>query len=127
MVLFLFKTIIIVMVWLIIGIFLVMMIGLAALIRSLRLDGKIKLILSIFSLLSVALAIVALIGVINPDLNKTFVRIFFYSGLGLSLITLFLSVYLLRRKYNKVFTDKTKEHHESVARILAKEQEEKDK
>ena len=115
------------MVWLIIGIFLVMMIGLAALVRSLRLDGKIKVILSICSGLSIALAIVALIGAINPDLSKTFIRVFFYTGLGVSIVTLCLAVYLLRKKYNKPFTDKTKEHQESVARILAKEQEDQEK
>ena len=114
------------MVWLIIGIFLVMMIGLAALIRSLRLDGALKVVLAICSGASIALAIIALIGAINPDLSKTFVRVFFYTGLGVSIVTLSLAVYFLRKKYNKPFTDKTKEHHESVARILAKEQEEKE-
>ena len=47
-------------------------------------------------------------------------------GLGVGVITLSLAVYFLRKQYNKVFTDKTKEHHESVANILAKEKEEQD-
>ena len=115
------------MVWLIIGIFLVMMIGLAALVRSLRLDGALKIVLSIFSGASIVLAVVALVGAVNPDLSKTFVRIFFYTGLGVSIVTLCLAIHFLRKKHNKPFTDKTKEHQEHVAELLAKEQEEQQK
>ena len=115
------------MVWLILGIFLVMMIGLAALVRSLRLDGALKVVLSICSAISIALAVVALIGAISPNLTTTFVRVFFYVGLGLSILTLSFAIHFLRKKYNKVFTDKTKEHQESVAKILAKEKEDLEK
>ena len=111
------------MVWLIIGIFLVIMIGLAALVRSLRLDKPLKAIFSIFSLLSIALAVVALIGTLNPTLGNSFVRVFLYSGMAIAILTLILAVHFLRVKHNRVFTDKAKEHHESVARILAKEKE----
>ena len=114
------------MVWLIIGIFLVLFIGLAALIRSLRLEGLKKTILSISSAVSIVLAILALIGTLVPELSKTFVKVFLFTGLGLSIATLILAVTFLRRFYNKVFTDKTKEHHESVAKILAKEKEEQE-
>ena len=113
------------MVWLIIGIFLVMMIGLAALVRSLRLDGALKTLLSIFSVISIALAIVALVCAITNQ-TMTFIRIFFYIGLGISILSLILAIHFLRKKHNKVFTDKTKEHHENVARILAQEQKDKE-
>ena len=108
------------MIWIIIGIFIVMMLGLASLVRSLRLDGALKIVLSIFSVLSIALVIFALIGVIN---HASFTKVFFFIGLGVSIVTLLLAVHLLRKKHNKIFTDKTKEHHEHVAELLAKEKE----
>ena len=61
------------------------------------------------------------------DLEKVFVRIFFYSGLGLGLITLSLVVYFIRKMHNKVFTDKTKEHRESVAKFLEEQKNEEEK
>ena len=112
------------MVWIIIGIFLTLFIALAALVRSLRLENKQKFILVIFSLVSIVLPVVTLIIVLNPNSTKTLIRIFFYSGLGISIATLTVAVYLLQRLHNKIFTDKTKEHKESVAKILAKEKEE---
>ena len=115
------------MVLLIIGIFIVFFIGLAALVRSLRLEGFKKMLLTIFSCLTIVLDIVALVGTLVPELSITFVRVFFYTGLGVGIATLSVAVYLLKKFYNKPFTDKTKEHHESVARILAKEQEEQKK
>ena len=116
------------MVWLIIGIIVLgFPVGMAALVRSLRLEGWKKLVLAIFSTLSMAALAVALIGTILPELDKTFVRIFFYSGLGVGLLTLAFSVHFLAKLHNKVFTDKTKEHHESVARILEEQKQEEEK
>ena len=101
-------------------------IGLAALVRALRLEGWKKITLSIFSILAMALCVVALIGTIAPDLSKTFVRVFFYTGLGVGIITLSFAVHFLRKKYNKVFTDKTKEHQESVARALQEQKQQEE-
>ena len=112
------------MVWIILGIFLTEFVGLAALVRSLRLEGLQKTLLTVFSSISMALPVVTLIGVLSPELSKTFVRVFLYVGFGVSVVTLSVAVHLLRKKHNKIFTDKTKEHQESVARILAKEKEE---
>ena len=101
-------------------------VGLAALVRALRLDGWKKITFAILSVVAMSLCAVALVGTLAPELSKTFVRIFFYSGLGVGIITLLIAIHFLRKKYNKVFTDKTKEHQESVARAL-KEQEEQNK
>ena len=101
-------------------------IGLAALVRALRLDGWKKILLSILSVVAMSLCVVALVGVISPELSKTFVRIFFYTGLGVGIITLSFAIHFLRKKYNKVFTDKTKEHQESVARALQEQKEQEE-
>ena len=114
------------MVWLIIATFIDLFIGLAALVRSLRLEGAKKVVLTICSVATLVLTVVAFIGEVSPNFSTTFVKIFVYIGLGVGVITLSLAVYFLRKQYNKVFTDKTKEHRESVANILAKEKEEQD-
>lgn len=115
------------MVWLIIATFIDLFVGLAALVRSLRLEGAKKIVFTIFSSITLALAVVAFVGEISSNLSTTFVKIFVYTGLGVGIVTLSLAVYFLRKLYNKVFTDKTKEHRESVTNILAKEKEEKGK
>lgn len=114
------------MVWLIIATFIDLFIGLAALVRSLRLEGAKKIIFSVLSGITLALTVIAFVGELSPSLSTTFVKVFVYSGLGLGIITLSLAVYFLRKLYNKVFTDKTKEHQESVANILAKEKEQQE-
>ena len=114
------------MVWLIIATFIDLFIGLAALVRSLRLEGAKKIIFSVLSGITLVLTVIAFVGELSPSLSTTFVKVFVYSGLGLGIITLFLAVYFLRKLYNKVFTDKTKEHQESVANILAKEKEQQE-
>lgn len=115
------------MVGLIIGILVFAIpIGLAALVRALRLEGAQRIVLAIFSVIAMALGVVALIGTISPDLSKTFVRIFFYTGLGVGIITLAFAVHFLRKRYNKVFTDKTKEHQQSVARALQEQKEQEE-
>ena len=115
------------MIGLIVGIIVVgIPVGLAALVRSLRLEGWKRATLAIFSVVAIALCIVALIGTLLPELSKTFVRIFFYTGLGVGIVTLSFAVHLLRKKYNKVFTDKTKEHQESVARALQEQKEQEE-
>ena len=116
------------MVGLIVGIIVVgIPVGLAALVRSIRLEGSKKLVLAILSAVSMVLCAIALIGTILPELDKTFVRIFFYSGLGVGIITLSFAVHFLRKMHNKVFTDKTKEHHEHVAELLEEQKQENDK
>ena len=115
------------MVWIILGIFLTEFVGLAALVRSLRLEGLQKTLLTIFSAISMTLPVVTLVAALSPALSDTFMKVFFYVGLGVSIVTLAVAVHLLRKKHNKVFTDKTKEHHEHVAELLAKEQEESNK
>ena len=115
------------MVWLIIGIFLVMLISLAALVRSLRLEKNQKVIMASLSILAFGLAVFALIGAIIPELSDTFVRVVFFISLGTGILALALSVHLLRKLHNKVFIENAKDHHESVARILAKENENNEK
>ena len=101
-------------------------VGLAGLVRALRLEGWKKILLSIFSVIAMALCVVALIGTIVPELSKTFVRIFFYTGLGVGIITLSFAVHFLAKLHNKVFTDKTKEHQESVARALEEQKQQEE-
>ena len=115
------------MVWLIIGIFLVMLIALAAFIRSLRLEKNQKVVLTSLSVLTFGLDIIASIGAMIPELSDTFVKAFFFTSLGLGVLALTLSIHCLRKLHNKVFIENAKEHHESVERILAKEKEEHDK
>ena len=38
-----------------------------------------------------------------------------------------ISIHMLRKLHNKVFIENAKDHHDSVARILAKEKEEQEK
>ena len=99
--------------------------GLAALVRSLRLDDWKKAVFGFLSVLTLFLFTTALVSAL-VDLEKVFVRIFFYSGLGLGLITLSLVVYFIRKMHNKVFTDKTKEHRESVAKFLEEQKNEEE-
>ena len=114
------------MVWLIIGIIVFgIPVGLAGLVRALRLEGWKKIVLSIFSVIAMALCVVALVGTILA-LSKTFIRIFFYSGLGVGVVTLAFAVHFLRKLHNKVFTDKAKEHHDSVARALEEQKQQEE-
>ena len=115
------------MVWLVIGIFIVMLISLAAIIRSLRLEKNQKVILVSLSVLTFGLSLLALIGVIVPGLSDTFVKVIFFVSLGIGIITLSLSVHCLRKLHNRIFIENAKDHHENVARILAKEKEEQEK
>ena len=63
------------MVGLIVGIIVVgIPVGLAALVRSLRLESAKKLVLSVLSAVSMVLCAIALIGTILPELDKTFVK-----------------------------------------------------
>ena len=114
------------MVWLIIGIFVVMLLAVAAFIRSMRLEKTQKVVLVSLSILTFGLAVFALIGVI-VEFSVIFIRAVFFASLGLGILTLSISIHMLRKLHNKVFIENAKDHHDSVARILAKEKEEQEK
>ena len=115
------------MVLLLIGIIVIAIpVGLASLVRSLRLEGSKKTILTILSSVSLGLNVAALVVLFIPALSESLSTIFFLSGLILGIFTLIFAVHCLRKLHNKVFTDKTKEHHESVARLLKEQKEQEE-
>ena len=67
-----------------------MLISLAALVRSLRLEKNQKVIMASLSILAFGLAVFALIGAIIPELSDTFVRVVFFISLGTGILALAL-------------------------------------
>lgn len=104
-----------------------MLVAVAAFIRSMRLEKTQKVVLVSLSILTFGLAVFALVGAIVPELSDTYVKVFFFVSLGIGIFTLSLSVHCLRKLHNRIFIENAKDHHDSVARILAKEKEEQEK
>ena len=101
---------------LLVGIALVgMPVGIASIVHSARIKGKLKFALLPFGIAGLILTLVSLFGSISSEDIIVFGYLFL-GALVLSITTCLIAVYYRRKANNKIFDDKKKEHEESVLR-----------
>ena len=90
--------------------------GIVAIVNSAKLKGTALAILLPLSIIALLMNIVGLGQAIANNVDIRIARIFFFSGLIMSIVTLSVAVHYRRKANNKIFDDKKKEHEKSVLR-----------
>jgi len=112
-------TISLLMIFLIIGLFVAgIPIGICAIVKSSKVGGWRKGVLLPLSILSLVLYFVAL-GFLDSNVTYLVITL---TGLAMGISTLSVSAHFVSKQTNKIYTDKTIEHQESVAEAIKKEQ-----
>lgn len=90
-------------------------IGIAAIVNSAKVKGKVMLVTLPLSIVALLLTLICLFGSISNENIIVFTSLYL-GGLVISIVTLSISVHYRRKANNKIFDDKKKEHEESVLR-----------
>ena len=90
-------------------------VGIAAIVNSAKVKGKVMAITLPLSIVALLLTLICLFGSISNENIIVFASLYL-GGLTISIVTLSVSVHYRRKANNKIFDDKKKEHDESVLR-----------